>query len=338
MKFVDEATIQVKAGDGGPGAVSFRREKYVPRGGPDGGNGGQGGSVIAVGDRNKTTLLDLQFQPIWRAPDGKKGEGSRREGKSGLDLRIPLPLGTQIFAEGSSELVADLTEHGQEIVICKGGRGGKGNDFFKSPTNRAPDYAQPGEPGAEGIFRLSLKLVADVGIIGFPNAGKSTLISRISAARPKIADYPFTTLTPNLGVVQAKGGRTFVVADVPGLIPGAHTGKGLGLKFLKHIERTSVLAHLVDVTQVNQQGESMSPLDAFTQICAELAAFSPELAGRKQVVALSKVDALADRAGVLAAAQEIRALGHEVVLISSASGEGIEELIERLAGHVVPRC
>lgn len=337
MKFVDEAVIQVKAGDGGPGAVSFRREKYAPRGGPDGGNGGLGGSVIAVADRNKTTLLDLQFRPIWSAASGKKGEGGRREGKSGEDLHIPLPIGTQIFPEGSSEMLADLTEHGQEVVICKGGRGGKGNDFFKSPTNRAPDYAQPGEPGQEGNFLLSLKLVADVGIIGFPNAGKSTLISRISAARPKIADYPFTTLTPNLGVVQAKGGRTFVVADVPGLIPGAHTGKGLGLRFLKHIERTSVLAHLVDVTQVDEQGELVSPTTAFEQVCSELALFSPELAARTQVVALSKIDAVSDRSAIERSAEEIRARGHEVVLISSATGEGIENLVELLAGRVIPR-
>ncbi len=337
MKFVDEAVIQLKAGDGGPGAVSFRREKYAPRGGPDGGNGGLGGSVIAKADRNKTTLLDLQFRPIWSAPSGKKGEGGRREGKSGEDLYIPLPIGTQIFPEGSSEMLADLTEHGQEVVICKGGRGGKGNDFFKSPTNRAPDYAQPGEPGQEGNFLLSLKLVADVGIIGFPNAGKSTLISRISAARPKIADYPFTTLTPNLGVVQAKGGRTFVVADVPGLIPGAHTGKGLGLRFLKHIERTSVLAHLVDVTQVDEQGELVSPTTAFEQVCSELSLFSPELAARTQVVALSKIDAVSDRSAIERSAEEIRARGHEVVLISSATGEGIENLVEILAGRVTPR-
>ncbi|NDC37898.1 MAG: GTPase ObgE, partial [Proteobacteria bacterium] len=277
------------------------------------------------------------FQPILRAPSGKKGEGSRREGKSGADLRIPLPLGTQIFAHGSTELVADLTEDGQEVVICKGGRGGKGNDFFKSPTNRAPDYAQPGEPGQEGSFLISLKLVADVGIIGFPNAGKSTLISRISAARPKIADYPFTTLTPNLGVVQAKGGRNYVVADVPGLIPGAHAGKGLGLRFLKHIERTSLLAHLIDVTQMDEQGQPVSPVTAFQQICAELAAFSPELASRKQVVALSKIDASTDRDELRRAADEIRALGNEVLLISSATGEGIDALIECLAGHVAPR-
>ena len=334
MKFVDEATIQVKAGDGGPGAVSFRREKYVPRGGPDGGNGGQGGSVIVVGDRNKTTLLDLQFQPIWKAPDGRKGEGSRREGKSGEDVKIPLPLGTQIFSEDGSELIADLTEHEQEVVIRRGGRGGKGNDFFKSPTNRAPDYAQPGEPGESGSFKLSLKLVADVGIIGFPNAGKSTLISRISAARPKIADYPFTTLTPNLGVVQAKGGRNFVVADVPGLIPGAHTGKGLGLRFLKHIERTSVLAHLVDVTQVDDHGEPVSPVTAFEQVCSELAAFSPELANRKQIVAFSKVDAAIDRDALNLAAEQIRLRGHEVMFISSATGEGIDPLIEALATAV----
>ena len=331
MKFIDEATIEVKAGHGGAGAVSFRREKYVPYGGPDGGNGGMGGSVIAVGDRNKHTLLDLSFRPSWEAARGKNGEGSRREGKWGEDLRIFLPLGTQIFIAGTDELFADVMEHGQEVVLAKGGRGGKGNDFFKSATNRVPEHAQPGESGEERKLLLSLKLVADIGIIGFPNAGKSTLISRISAAKPKIADYPFTTLTPNLGVVQAKGNRTFVVADVPGLIPGAHTGKGLGIQFLKHVERTAALAHLIDANHIDAQGNPVPPMTAFKQICAELEAFSPELAQRKQIVAITKIDAVSDRAPLIEAVKEFKKMGITAKLISSASGEGIEELIEELA-------
>ncbi len=334
MRFVDEADILVKAGHGGPGIVSFRREKYIPYGGRDGGNGGRGGSVIVIADRNKHTLLDFRFKPKWEAEDGKQGGGSRSEGKWGEDLQIRLPVGTQIYNAETNELVVDLCEDGQEFVLCKGGRGGKGNEFFKSATNRVPEHSQPGEDGESGTFRLSLKLVADVGIIGFPNVGKSTLISRISSARPKIADYPFTTLTPNLGVAKAKSGRSYVVADVPGLIPGAHQGKGLGIQFLKHIERTSALAHLIDPFQLDESGELVDPIEAYNVISNELELFSPDICKRPRVVVLTKIDSFADSSEVEALLTRFRDLNIRCCAISSVSGEGIEELLENLADFV----
>lgn len=333
MKFVDEAVIEVKAGHGGAGALSFRREKYVPFGGPDGGNGGRGGSVIIVADRNKHTLLDFQFRAKWEAQDGAGGGGRQCEGISGEDLIISLPVGTQVINE-AGVVVVDLTDDEQRVVLCKGGRGGKGNEFFKTATNRAPEHFQPGEAGEAGRYTLSLKLVADVGLVGFPNAGKSTLISRISSARPKIADYPFTTLTPNLGVVQAKGGRSFVVADVPGLIPGAHKGKGLGIKFLKHIERTKVIAHLVDPTGLNEVGEPMPPLDAYRAIRSELELFSSELGEHKEIVVITKAEIMQDRDVVAPLEAECKKRGIRMIVISSATGEGIPELIELLASAV----
>ncbi len=334
MKFIDEATIEVKAGHGGRGAKSFRREKYVPYGGPDGGNGGAGGSVILRADRNLQTLLDFKFRPIWEAQSGEGGSGSLSEGKSGDDLHVRVPIGTQVFRAGTTELVADLDTDGMEFVLAKGGRGGKGNAFFKSATNQAPEHFQPGEEGEAGSYTLSLKLVADVGLLGFPNAGKSTLISRISAARPKIADYPFTTLVPNLGVVQL-GSRSFVVADIPGLIPGAAEGKGLGIRFLKHVERTKLLAHLIDCAGIDEQGEPLDPLLAFQQINDELAKFSPELAARPQVVVLTKTDIVPDRSNIATTEQRIRELGYPVIAISSATGEHIPELIKLLGQKVL---
>ncbi len=331
MKFIDEATIIVKAGDGGPGARSFRREKFVPLGGPDGGNGGAGGSVIIRADTGKHTLLDFSLQPKWKAANGKAGGGANKDGKTGEDLTILVPVGTQLFNDADGELVIDLHEAGKEFVL-KGGRGGKGNSFFKTSTNQAPEHHQPGEPGEGGTYLLSLKLVADVGLIGLPNAGKSTLISRISAARPKIADYPFTTLTPNLGVVRAKGNRTFVVADIPGLIPGASEGKGLGTKFLKHVERTSALAHLIDPLAITEDGEPLDPLDSFTLINKELTHFSPEMAARRQVVVLTKADALESSESSAKTKQAFEKMGVSCISISSVTGEGIEELIELLAG------
>ena len=299
-------------------------------GGPDGGNGGRGGSVIVIADRNKQTLLDFKFQPRWHASDGDQGAGSNKEGKSGEDLRIHLPVGTQIINAETGELVVDMAEDGIEFVLAKGGRGGKGNDFFKTATKQAPEHAQPGEEGQAGKYLLSLKLVADVGLVGFPNAGKSTLISRISAARPKIADYPFTTLEPNLGVVRAKGGRTFVIADIPGLIPGAHTGKGLGIQFLKHIERTKIIAHLIDPHQLDDEGNPMDPLTSFNAINHELKEFSNELSEKRQLVVLTKADSISDRKAL----EKIRKLfakqGLECLIISSVSGEGLDDLIERL--------
>ncbi|MBX7145497.1 MAG: GTPase ObgE [Oligoflexia bacterium] len=336
MKFIDEAEIDVQAGDGGSGCKHFRREKFVPLGGPDGGNGGRGGSVIFVADQNKHTLLDFHYQALLEAESGKAGQGSGKDGRAGEDLLVHVPVGTQVLKVGSRELVADLFENGQQAVIAKGGRGGKGNAYFKSATNRTPEHFQPGEPGARGTFILSLKLVADVGLVGFPNAGKSTLISRISAARPKIADYPFTTLTPNLGVVQAKGGRNFVVADIPGLIPGAHEGKGLGIKFLKHVERTRLIAHLVDPLQLKDDGTPLAPNSAYDTINRELKLYSEELSKKPQVIVLTKADSIADRAEL----EKTRAALSTkykcpCCIISSVSGEGIPELIELLSAQVL---
>lgn len=339
MKFIDEAVIHVQAGKGGAGSRHFRREKFVPLGGPDGGNGGRGGSVILRADANIHTLLDFKFQAEWKAEDGSAGAGSQKDGKAGEDIVIKLPVGTQIFAADPNtqevrDLVADLDVIGREFVLAKGGRGGKGNTFFKTATNQAPEYAQPGEAGEEGTYLLSLKLVADVGLVGFPNAGKSTLISRISAAKPKIADYPFTTLVPNLGVVQAKGRRTFVVADIPGLIPGASEGKGLGIRFLKHVERTKIIAHLLDLTQLEENGEEADLEKLFDGINYELANFSEELAHREQIVVLTKADAVSSQERVEHYQELFQKRGYQVAVISSVAGKGIPELIELLAEKV----
>jgi len=333
MKFVDEASIKVQAGRGGRGAKSFRREKFVPLGGPDGGNGGAGGSIIILADRNKHTLLDFRHQPLWLAKSGEPGDGARKDGRSGDDLTIHVPVGTQILREGSRELVVDLDHDGQSFTLARGGRGGRGNAFFKSATNRAPEHFQPGEEGEAGEYILSLKLVADVGLVGFPNAGKSTLISRISSARPKIADYPFTTLVPNLGVVRSKG-SSFVVADIPGLIPGASEGRGLGTRFLKHVERTSVIAHLIDPHQIDEQGRPVAPEAAFDLINHELRQFSAELSAKPQLVVITKLDAFADPAEPAAIIEGFRARGYACVGISSVSGQGIEAMIELLAERV----
>ncbi len=339
MKFIDEAVIEVRAGHGGPGARHFRREKFVPLGGPDGGNGGRGGSVILVADPNVHTLLDFKFQAVWEAQSGESGAGSRKDGRAGPDVRIKLPVGTQVFsydAESNEQLdlVVDLDAAGREFTLAKGGRGGKGNAFFKTSTNQAPEHSQPGEKGEAGTYQLSLKLVADVGLVGFPNAGKSTLISRISAARPKIADYPFTTLVPNLGVVQAKGGRSFVVADIPGLIPGASEGKGLGIRFLKHVERTKIIAHLLDLTQLTEEGEEANLEELFDCINGELRNFSEEVASREQIVVLTKADAVSSPERVEHYRERFAARGFQVVVISSVAGTGIDELVESLAKRV----
>jgi len=336
MKFVDEAVIKVQAGNGGPGCKHFHREKFVPLGGPDGGNGGNGGSIILLADRNKNTLLDFHFQPKFKAQNGKKGEPAGRDGKSGEDLIIRVPVGTQVFKEPadrppSGTPLADLCREGETCILAKGGRGGKGNAFFKSATNRTPEQHQPGEKGESGTFRLSLKLVADVGLIGLPNAGKSTLISRISAARPKIADYPFTTLSPNLGVAVAPGGRSFVVADIPGLIPGAHLGKGLGIRFLKHIERTKVLAHLIDPTQVDEKGKPLQVEQAFAQINEELKSFSSELLNRPQIVVLTKLDLIPTGESNEEVLRNFRRQGYTALAISSVTGQGLPELLNALA-------
>jgi GTP-binding protein len=276
---------------------------------------------------------------VWEASSGQSGGGARKDGRAGEDIVIKLPVGTQVFkvdpaTQEAGELVVDLDATEREFIIAKGGRGGKGNSFFKTSTNQAPEHAQPGEGGESGSYMLSLKLVADVGLVGFPNAGKSTLISRISAARPKIADYPFTTLVPNLGVVQAKGGRSFVVADIPGLIPGASEGKGLGIRFLKHVERTKIIAHLVNLTQLTEDGDEADLEQLFDCINAELKSFSEELAAREQIVVLTKSDSVSSPERLEFFRKRFQERGYDVLVISSVVGTGIEELIERLARSV----
>ncbi len=311
--FIDSAKIHVKAGDGGNGVISFRREKYVPKGGPDGGDGGDGGSVYIVADRNLTTLLDFRYAHHYKAERGAHGQGSRKSGSSGNDVIIKVPCGTLIKDAETGEVLGDLTEHGAKLLVAKGGKGGRGNQHFATPTNRAPRYAEPGQPGEERTLELELKLLADVGLVGFPNAGKSTLISVLSAAKPKIADYPFTTLEPNLGIVRYQDYKSFVMADIPGIIEGASEGKGLGLKFLKHIERTKVLAILLPANSPNLKGE-------YNILMNELKKFSPVLAEKPKVVVISKMD-IAPEGFMLP-----KFRGVKVVPISSVAQQGLDAL------------
>jgi GTP-binding protein len=285
--FVDRVLVKVEAGTGGSGQTSFRREKYVPMGGPDGGDGGRGGDVIVRADRNLTTLLDYTYRDAWKAERGQHGEGSNRTGRSGEDVILPVPPGTVIRDADGSELIGEVMEHGDTLLVAKGGRGGKGNAFFVTATHQSPREWQPGEEGQVRRLEFELKLIADVGLVGQPNAGKSTLLSVISAARPKIADYPFTTLSPNLGVVPLSDHRSFVVADIPGIIEGAHEGKGLGLQFLRHIERTRLLAFLIPIDAMDWQAE-------FDQLRHEIAAYSEELARKPFCVVFSKLDLLGE--------------------------------------------
>jgi GTPase len=331
--FVDEVEIHVTAGHGGRGAMSFRREKFVPRGGPNGGDGGPGGSVRLVAHANLNTLLKFRFQRLFEAGRGGHGEGSNRTGKMGEDITLNVPVGTQVFQkqeDGEYALVADLMKEGEELLIAKGGLGGQGNARFATSTNRAPRKAQPGLPGEEKDLRLQLKLLADVGLVGYPNAGKSTIISRISAAKPKIADYPFTTLTPNLGVVGLSGDRSFVVADVPGLIEGAHEGHGLGHRFLSHLERTRVLVHVIDVSS----GSGRDPVDDFDVISRELALFpgrdasGERLQDKPVIVAANKIDALDDPARLESLRAHLQRAGIPLYPVSAATGEGLPLLLE----------
>ena len=328
MQFVDEVDIHIQAGHGGSGSLSFRREKFVPRGGPDGGNGGVGGSVYAVADPHRNTLVHFQFNPEYQAQRGGNGAGALRTGRGGKDLDIPVPVGTLIFRKdpetGGREQVADMTYAGQRVLLAKGGRGGLGNAHFATSTNRAPRKVQPGEEGEEFDLHLELKLLADVGLVGFPNAGKSTLISVVSAAKPKIANYPFTTLVPNLGVVALSGDRSFVMADVPGLIEGAHEGHGLGDQFLRHIERTKVLIHLVDVSGASGR----DPVDDFETIRRELELYNPELLAKPHLVAANKIDALDDPRRVKALEKRAKQLKLKFFQISAATGEGVKALVE----------
>ena len=283
--FLDQAVIQVKAGDGGPGASSFRRETFVPRGGPDGGDGGRGADVVLVGDPQLSTLMDYRYRQQYRAEDGKKGSGSQSTGKSGETLVLRVPLGTVIKDEETGDVIGEILDPGQELVVAQGGRGGWGNARFATSTNQAPRRADPGQLGEERRIALELKLIADVGLVGEPNAGKSTFLAAVSAATPKVADYPFTTLTPNLGVVQLSGHRTFVVADIPGIIEGAHEGKGLGLQFLRHIERTRTLAVMIPA-------DVLEPQEEYERLRAELEAYSAELAAKAHCVVFTKADLL----------------------------------------------
>ena len=326
MKFVDEAKIYIKSGDGGQGCVSFRREKFVPRGGPNGGDGGKGGDIIAVASRNHRTLLDMKFNQHRVAKRGGQGEGSNKTGRSSSDVEIIVPVGTVIRDMETGELLADMTIDGQKIIIARGGIGGRGNARFKTSTNRAPRYAQDGLPGEEKTVSLELKLIADVGTVGFPNVGKSTLISSVSAARPRIADYPFTTLKPNLGVVNIGNYRTFVIADIPGLIEGAHLGAGLGMKFLRHIERTSILLHIMDISKEPFTGA----WDDFKTINNELESFSSNVRAKPQIVVINKIDLTATRERLKEQVDIFGEKGIRVFPISAATGEGIKELMKEI--------
>ena len=331
--FIDEAKIWVKAGNGGNGCMAFRREKFVPRGGPSGGDGGRGGDVILVATEGYNTLLHLRFNPEHKGERGRHGEGSNKTGANGHSHTTGVPVGTMIYDLESGELLHDFTAAGDTYVVCKGGRGGRGNARFATAVHQAPTEHEDGHLGEERRLRLELKLLADVGLVGFPNAGKSTLISRISAAKPKIANYPFTTLEPNLGVVSADGDRTFVVADIPGLIEGASEGHGLGIQFLRHIERTKLLAHLVDVS-----GESgRDPLHDFEVILVELANFSEALAAKPMMVIASKMDAAEDLEKVAALEALVAKRGMPFYRISSATGEGIDSLKRAMADAVIVR-
>jgi GTP-binding protein len=331
MRFVDEAVITARSGKGGAGCVSFRREKFVPLGGPDGGDGGKGGDMAFRASDNLLTLYDLRLKRIYEAKNGQGGMGRQRYGAAAPDLVVEVPTGTQIYeiAEDETEtLAADLVRDGQVWIACQGGRGGKGNMHFASATMRAPRFAQPGEPGQEKRLRLELKVLADVGIIGLPNAGKSTLIAAVSHAKPKIAPYPFTTLAPNLGVIEDAEGRRIVMADIPGLIEGAHLGQGLGHRFLKHVERTKALLHLMSVEDVNLE----DPMAGFAVVDEELARFDPELAKRTQIRVLNKIDLL--DAPTLAALRA--AVPPGTLLVSAKEGVGLDELLAAMSCMVYP--
>ena len=330
MLFIDEVIISVKAGDGGNGCLAFRREKFVPRGGPSGGDGGRGGDVEMVATEHHNTLLHFRFNPEHKAQRGRHGEGSDKTGHNGHSIELAAPVGTVVYDADTGELLHDFTTAGDRFIVAKGGRGGRGNARFATSTHQTPTEHEDGKPGEERRLRLELKLLADVGLVGFPNAGKSTLISRISAAKPKIADYPFTTLVPNLGVVSTDDQRTFVVADIPGLIEGAHEGHGLGIQFLRHVERTRLLAHLVDVSDTGRD-----PVHDFEVILSELASFSDDLAAKPMIVVATKMDAAQDPKRVAALQRLAKKRGMPFFKISSVTGDGIKELKRAMAERVL---
>ena len=327
MRFIDEATIEVAAGDGGRGCVSFLRQKFQPRGGPDGGDGGDGGDVIIQASLRRATLADHSYLRHFRAKRGAHGQGSDKNGRAGEDKLVEVPVGTMVFDEETRELLADLTTDGQTYVAAKGGMGGQGNRHFATSTNRAPRYAQPGTPGEKRTIRLELKLLADVGLVGLPNAGKSSLVAAASRARPKVADYPFTTLTPHLGMVKLDGHDPFTMADIPGLVEGAHQGAGLGLRFLKHVERTRLFVYVVDLS-------GSDPLADLAVVRAELAAYDPKLAGRQSLVAANKMDlpGAGEQLGLFRELAKEEGLG--VFAISAKTGQGVDDLLQAAAALV----
>ncbi len=324
MKFIDEVIITVQSGDGGRGCVSFRREKFIPRGGPDGGDGGKGGDVLLRTTLRKRTLYQFRYQRHFKAKNGAHGQGKQKTGQNGQSLVIEIPPGTLVTDADTGQIIKDLVKPGETLLLAKGGRGGQGNTRFKTSKNRAPRFAQPGEPGEAKKLKLELKLLADVGIIGLPNAGKSTLIRAVSSARPKTGDYPFTTLTPSLGVVYTDWGEPFVVADIPGLIKGAHKGTGLGIKFLRHIERTRILVHLIDVSVIDLD----DPLHDYNAINKELAMYNRNLAEKPQIVVLNKIDL----PGIQGAANTFQSAikDKDVLLISALTGKGVDNLKSKI--------
>lgn len=332
MKFVDEATIEVRAGNGGPGSVSFRREKFIPKGGPDGGDGGAGGSVWLEADSGLNTLADFRHARLFKARNGEPGAGRQRTGKSAEDITIRVPLGTIVRAAETDERIGELTEAGQRMLVARGGEGGRGNINFKSSVNRTPRQSTPGTPGEERALHLELKVLADVGLLGFPNAGKSTLISAVSAARPKVADYPFTTLYPNLGVVSLEPGRSFVIADIPGLIEGAAEGQGLGIQFLKHLQRTRLLLHLVDIAPI----DGADPVEQVKALERELMQFDEDLAQRERWLVLTKTDQLEDAEAGMITERVISELGWQSpwFAISAVAQRGLDPLVGRIMSRL----
>jgi GTPase len=331
VKFIDEAIIHVKAGDGGNGSAAFRREDGVPRGGPSGGDGGDGGSIVIVADTQLASLLDFKYRRHYKAERGEDGRNKDQYGARGEDLTLRVPVGTVVYEDGSDAPLADLDAAGASCVVARGGTGGRGNIHFKTPWNQAPRTAEPGTPGEERSLRLELKLLADVGLLGYPNVGKSTFISHVSRARPKIADYPFTTLVPNLGVVRLSDERTFVIADIPGLIEGAADGAGLGHQFLRHVERCRVLLHVLEESETT--GPDRTPMQDYLTINHELARYAPELANKPQVVVLNKADVV-DRARFEEHRQTFAAAGIELASMSAVTGDGITAVLERLWAYL----
>ncbi len=325
MDFIDESKVYLKAGNGGNGCCSFRREKYVPKGGPDGGDGGKGGDIIITASPHVHTLLDQRYHPHYKSERGQHGQGKNCTGKSGRDLTIPVPVGTLVKDAQTGEIVADLVEEGQSVIVARGGIGGRGNARFATSTMQAPRYCEPGRPGEERDYILELKLLADVGLVGFPNAGKSTLISRVSSARPKIADYPFTTLVPNLGMVRWKD-ADFVMADIPGIIEGAHTGVGLGLRFLRHIERTRIIVYVIDMSEETMR----DPKEEFTVLRRELGSYSQRLLDLKQIVFLNKCDLLTAKERAKEAVAFIKEEGYPCFMASALTGDGLSDLLDEI--------